>query len=765
MEPSRIVEKPESGASESHQEAGVSPVNQKTEVQMASKVGRAKQSIEGGEASSKAQPFHSDPDESERASAPGGAKSSQIKEKSESNVAGESDSPQKVGASSVDHKTKVQMVTKVGRAERSVEGGETPTKAQPFDTDSNESRGASAPDGATKQSIEREASSKAQPFHSDPDESERASSLGGATERSVEGGVRPSKDQTFDTDSNESLGASAPDGASDIRIEDAFAEIARKFTSFIHFKMFALSGNGLRLSAGEVSTIIADNPDSVEDKKFGMLDLWKEKNGTRASPTHIAEIIQQYFRQERGGVTGSRIEDAFLAVPKVFDNAALFQRFALSGKGLSLSMHEVGNIKENAKNVEERNLDLLVLWKLKTGDSATTEKIWQLANAFLDERGESHPDQPPLHPRPMELPVAEERAGDAEPLRPDAEPSQADPRPVRQEPAERVAEEGEASSKAQPFHSDEFEGASALGGASQSSSEVQAPSNVLGSQGAGKTVPDQSPLHPRPMEPPVDEERAGDAEPLRPDVQPLRPDAEPLRPNAEPLRPDVEPSQADPRPVNQEPAERFAEEGEASSKAQPFHSDESEGALAPGGAIQISSEVSDVLGSQGAGKPVSDQSPLHPRPMEPPVDEERAGDAEPLRPDVEPSQADPRPVNQEPAERFAEEGEASSKAQPFHFDESEGALAPGGAIQISSEVSAVLGSQGAGKPVSVSFPKGKFDRAHFGDQHIATQNITNYYGPVVNQDSAQQKRKDAPGVIKAAVGLGENDGMFKLIIC
>nr|XP_039254196.1 uncharacterized protein LOC120331185 isoform X2 [Styela clava] len=543
MEPSRIVEKPESGASESHQEAGVSPVNQKTEVQMASKVGRAKQSIEGGEASSKAQPFHSDPDESERASAPGGAKSSQIKEKSESNVAGESDSPQKVGASSVDHKTKVQMVTKVGRAERSVEGGETPTKAQPFDTDSNESRGASAPDGATKQSIEREASSKAQPFHSDPDESERASSLGGATERSVEGGVRPSKDQTFDTDSNESLGASAPDGASDIRIEDAFAEIARKFTSFIHFKMFALSGNGLRLSAGEVSTIIADNPDSVEDKKFGMLDLWKEKNGTRASPTHIAEIIQQYFRQERGGVTGSRIEDAFLAVPKVFDNAALFQRFALSGKGLSLSMHEVGNIKENAKNVEERNLDLLVLWKLKTGDSATTEKIWQLANAFLDERGESHPDQPPLHPRPMELPVAEERAGDAEPLRPDAEPSQADPRPVRQEPAE----------------------------------------------------------------------------------------------------------------------------------------------------------------------------------------------------------------------RFAEEGEASSKAQPFHSDESEGALSPGGAIQISSEVSAVLGSQGAGKPVSVSFPKGKFDRAHFGDQHIATQNITNYYGPVVNQDSAQQKRTDAPGAIKAAVGLGEDD--------
>nr|XP_039255212.1 uncharacterized protein LOC120332077 [Styela clava] len=448
-------------------------------------------------------------------------------------------------------------------------------------------------------------------------------------ERFVEEGEASSEAQAFHSDEYE--GASAPGGASDIRIEDVFADIARKFTSFIHFKMFALSGNGLGLSAGEVSTIIADNPDSVEDKKFGMLDLWKEKNGTRASPTHIAEIIKQYFRQERGCVTGSRIEDAFLAVPKVFDNAALFQRFALSGKGLLLSMHEVGNIKENAKNVEERNLDLLVLWKLKTGDSATTEKIWQLVNAFLDERGESHPDQPPLHPRPMELPVAEERAGDAEPLRPDAEPSQADPRPVRQEPAERFVEEGEASSKAQPFHSDEFEGASALDGANQ------------------------SPLHPRPMEPPVDEERAGDAEPLRPDVEPLR------------------------------------------------------------------------------------------------------SGAEPLRPDAETSQADPRPVRQEPAERFVEEGEASSKAQPFHSNESEGALAPGGAIQISSEVSAVLGSQGARKPVSVSFPKGKFDRAHFGDQHIATQNITNYYGPVVNQDSAQQNRKGAPGAMKAAVGLGEDD--------
>ncbi|XP_077969873.1 uncharacterized protein LOC144424415 [Styela clava] len=333
MEPSRIVEKPESGASESHQEAGVSPVNQKTEVQMASKVGRAKQSIEGGEASSKAQSFHSDPDESERASAPGGAKSSQIKEKSESNVAGESDSPQKVGASSVDHKTKVQMVTKVGRAEQFVEEGETPSKAQPFNTDSNESRGASAPDGATKQSIEGEASSKAQPSHSDPDESEKASAPGGAkssqiiekpesnvsgaseshrepdassldqktkvqkaskvgkAERSEEGGETPSKAHPFDTDSNESLGASAPDGASDIRIEDAIADIARRFTSFIHFKMFALAGNGLRLTAGEVSTIIADNPDSVENKKLGMLDLWKEKNGR----LHLHILVQVFI--------------------------------------------------------------------------------------------------------------------------------------------------------------------------------------------------------------------------------------------------------------------------------------------------------------------------------------------------------------------------------------------------------------------------------------------------------------------------------------
>nr|XP_039254744.1 enolase-phosphatase E1-like isoform X2 [Styela clava] len=424
MEPSRIVEKPESGASESHQEAGVSPVNQKTEVQMASKVGRAKQSIEGGEASSKAQPFHSDPDELERASAPDGAKSSQVIDKPES---GASESHQEAGASSMDQTTKVQKVSKVGRAataqqfpsdeqavakeevsrtdpalpekaptpegttERSVEETEVTSKVQPFHSD--ESKRASAPDGATdadpKLPPAKQAVTEAEVSRTDLALPEEAPTLEGTTEQSIEEAEVTSKAQPFHSD--ESGPASTPDGASDIRIEDVFADIARKFTSFIHFKMFALSGNGLRLTAGEVSTIIADNPDSVEDKKFGMLDLWKEKNGTRASPTHIAEIIQQYFRQERGGVTGSRIEDAFLAVPKVFDNAALFQRFALSGKGLSLSMHEVGNIKENARNVEERNLDLLVLWKLKTGDSATTEKIWQLVNAFLDERGESHP--------------------------------------------------------------------------------------------------------------------------------------------------------------------------------------------------------------------------------------------------------------------------------------------------------------------------------------------------------------------------------------
>nr|XP_039256979.1 uncharacterized protein LOC120333711 [Styela clava] len=314
----------------------------------------------------------------------------------------------------------------------------------------------------------------AEPFQADP-RPVRQEPAG----RFAEKGEASSKAQPFH--SEESEGASAPGGASDSRIEDVFADIARKFTSFIHFKMFALAGNGLRLSAGEVSTIIADNPDSVEDKKFGMLDLWKEKNGSRASPTNIAEVFKQHFRQEGGGFTGSRIEDAFLAVPKVFDNAALFQRFALSGKGLSLSMHEVGNIKENAKNVGERNLDLLVLWKLKNGDSATTEKIWQLVKAFMDERGESHPDQPPLHPRPMELPVDEERAGDAEPLRFDAKPLRPAAEPLR------------------PY-----------------------------------------------------------VQPLRLDAKPLRPDAEPLRPDAEPLRPDAEPSQADPRPGKQEPAKLWA---------------------------------------------------------------------------------------------------------------------------------------------------------------------------------------------------------------
>nr|XP_039260847.1 uncharacterized protein LOC120337194 [Styela clava] len=104
--------------------------------------------------------------------------------------------------------------------------------------------------------------------------------------------------------------------------------------------------------------------------------------------------------------TGRRIEDAFLEVPKVFTNAAQFKRFALSRKGLSLSMLEVENIKDNARSVEERNLQMLTQWKYKNGESATTEKIWQLVDGFLNEDG-SEQDSP--HPTTLAQSVKEER--------------------------------------------------------------------------------------------------------------------------------------------------------------------------------------------------------------------------------------------------------------------------------------------------------------------------------------------------------------------
>nr|XP_039260859.1 uncharacterized protein LOC120337204 [Styela clava] len=204
----------------------------------------------------------------------------------------------------------------------------------------------------------------------------------------------------------EPQGATAGEGENE-RFEDACTDILKRFPTFKHFKMFAQAGTGLALSINEISTIIEDNASSVEDQKFEMLQLWKEKNGSNATSRYIREVVEKHLKAENSGVTGSRIEDAFLDVPKVFANAAQFKRFALSRKGLSLSMLEVENIKDNARSVEERNLQMLTQWKYKNGESATTEKIWQLVDGFLNERDESDQDSP--HPTTLAQSVEEER--------------------------------------------------------------------------------------------------------------------------------------------------------------------------------------------------------------------------------------------------------------------------------------------------------------------------------------------------------------------
>ncbi|XP_077973133.1 uncharacterized protein LOC120337379 isoform X3 [Styela clava] len=201
----------------------------------------------------------------------------------------------------------------------------------------------------------------------------------------------------------EPQGATAGDNE---RFEDACTDILKKFPTFKHFKMFAQAGTGLTLSINEISTIIEDNASSVEDQKFEMLQLWKEKNGSHATSRYIREVVEKHRKAENSGVTGPRIEDAFLKVPKVFANAAQFKRFALSRKGLSLSMLEVENIKDNARFVEERNLQMLTQWKYKNGESATTKKIWQLVDGFLNEDG-SEQDSP--HPTTLSQSVEEER--------------------------------------------------------------------------------------------------------------------------------------------------------------------------------------------------------------------------------------------------------------------------------------------------------------------------------------------------------------------
>nr|XP_039268789.1 protein PFC0760c-like [Styela clava] len=87
----------------------------------------------------------------------------------------------------------------------------------------------------------------------------------------------------------------------------------------------------------------------------------------------------------------SSIEDAFREIPKRFSNISNFKRFARSSRGLSLSSDEVENIfdSESRQSRKEKECQILELWKEKNGDEATTSKLRQLVNTFLNEDDES----------------------------------------------------------------------------------------------------------------------------------------------------------------------------------------------------------------------------------------------------------------------------------------------------------------------------------------------------------------------------------------
>ncbi|XP_077973240.1 uncharacterized protein LOC144411738 [Styela clava] len=332
--------------------------------------------------------------------------------------------------------------------------------------------------------------------------SEDATSLAQSEEEERVSNVPPPKlgASPFDPQSAEQhpepQGARAGEGENE-RFEDACTDILKRFPTFKHFKMFAQAGTGLALSINEISTIIEDNASSVEDQKFEMLQLWKEKNGSNATSRYIREVVEKHLKAENSGVTGPRIEDAFLEVPKVFANAAQFKRFALSRKGLSLSMLEVENIKDNARSVEERNLQMLTQWKYKNGESATTEKIWQLVDGFLNEDG-SEQDSP--HPTTLAQTVEEERVSNV-PLgsslsqsadqfsKPEGSPGG---EVARCEEPKRVSSVPSPQLGASPFGSRSSEPLvdpqGATGGEAASGSGSMTPSGAHGHQGTSSTV-------------------------------------------------------------------------------------------------------------------------------------------------------------------------------------------------------------------------------------------------------------------------------------
>nr|XP_039259546.1 uncharacterized protein LOC120336003 [Styela clava] len=175
-------------------------------------------------------------------------------------------------------------------------------------------------------------------------------------------------------------------------LENAFYETIDKFP-LQQFKIFAQSKNGLVLRYREVYDITDHSLESVDEQKYAVLSLWKEKNGENGTAERIKEVVNNFIGLEsRKDVIedfepGARFEDVFLDLPRRFLNIAEFKRFALSKNGLSLSLSDVTSIEDDTKYSSlDQMLSMLWLWKENAGDSASTTPIMGILNNYKENQ-------------------------------------------------------------------------------------------------------------------------------------------------------------------------------------------------------------------------------------------------------------------------------------------------------------------------------------------------------------------------------------------
>ncbi|XP_077975983.1 uncharacterized protein LOC144431963 isoform X2 [Styela clava] len=178
-----------------------------------------------------------------------------------------------------------------------------------------------------------------------------------------------------------------PEASAITELDDAFYETIDKF-SLQQFKIFAQSKNGLVLSYREVCDITDHSTELVDDQKYAVLSLWKEKNGKNGTAGRIREVVNNFIGLEASKDAiqdfepGARFEDVFLDLPRRFLNIADFKRFALSKNGLCLSLNDVTSIEDDLKYSLDQMLSMLWLWKENAGNSALTTVVMEIIENY-----------------------------------------------------------------------------------------------------------------------------------------------------------------------------------------------------------------------------------------------------------------------------------------------------------------------------------------------------------------------------------------------